>query len=76
MHVYQPSGYVPRSQRRKHKAKRGDDPSKARAFRRAALWSKQFIHQSANALAKPALAAQYEEWTAAAKAGALRRSSK
>lgn len=69
--------FNPRHLRKRYNNKSGGkDPTKSRAFARAAKWSKQFIHQSASALAKPPLAAGYHDWSNAARKGVLRRSSK
>lgn len=55
--------FVPRKLRKKFSNKSGTvDQTKSKAFRRCALISKQFIHQSASALASPALATKYERY--------------
>lgn len=55
--------FTPRHLRKRYNNKSGaGDKDKQRAFRRAALWSKKFIHLSANALAKPSIASEYAKW--------------
>lgn len=57
--------FTPRHLRRGYSNKSGPkDPTKSRAFRRCKRISDLFIHQSASALASPALAAQYEAYRA------------
>lgn len=76
MHVYHPSGYTPRSMRRKgHDHGATKDLAKQQSFRRAAAWSKRFINLSASALANPKVMAQYAEWADASRRGVLRRST-
>lgn len=69
--------FVPRHMRKRYNNKSGaKDPTKSKAFARAAAWSKRFIHQSADQLAKPSVAPAYHEWCEAARKGVLRRTSK
>lgn len=65
--------WTPRHLRKRYNNKSGSgDSSKAQAFKRAAKWSKRFIHQSYDALQKAAIAPHYHEWSEAAKRGSLR----
>lgn len=65
--------WTPRHLRKRFNNKSGSgDSAKAAAFKRAARWSKRFIHLSYNALSKPHIAPHYAEWGEAAKKGSLR----
>lgn len=62
--------FTPRHLRKKYNNKSGSgDADKARAFRRAAAWSKQFIHQPASYLEKPHVAVHYAKWCERSRAG-------
>lgn len=62
--------FTPRHLRKKYNNRSGGgDREKAAAFRRAALWSKQFIHQSASYLERPAIAPHYAKWCDKARLG-------
>lgn len=62
--------FTPRHLRKHYNNKSGSqDSAKSKAFRRCKLRSDQFIHQSASALASPALANQYAEYCADTAAG-------
>lgn len=75
MHVRQPSPYTPRRWRKSANRGAPKDPGKQRSFRAAKKWSDRFIHQKAKTLDNPKMAAQYLEWTEAARRGTLRKST-
>lgn len=65
--------FNPRHLRKRYNNKSGSgDASKAAAFKKAAAWSKRFIHLSANNLAKPDVAPHYARWCERSRAGGLR----
>lgn len=61
--------YTPRHLRRGQNSQ-GKDKEKQKAFRRAALWSKEFIGQSSEKLEGNPM---YARWCASADRGSLRR---
>jgi hypothetical protein len=64
--------FNPRHLRKKFNNKSGGkDIEKSRTFRRAAAWSKQFIHQSASTLESPAFATRYQKYCEACRRGTL-----
>lgn len=65
--------FTPKHLRRGGAARNGSvGIEKTQAFRRAAQWSKRFIHQSASRLAKADLAADYEVYCERSRNGSLR----
>lgn len=70
------STYTPRNMRKKYRNTSGKDQQKQKVFRAAALWSKQFIHQSADALQSSSLREPYKKWCESADKGTLRRTTK
>ena len=65
--------FTPRHLRKRYNNKSGaGDKNKSDAFRKAAQWSKRFIHLSANALAAAKVAPHYAEWCEASRKGSLR----
>lgn len=66
--------FKPRHLRKKFNNKSGGkDAEKSRAFRRAAAWSKQFIHQSASVLESPRMVGPYAIYCEAARRDVLRK---
>lgn len=62
--------WTPRALRSRYNNKSGNvDAAKSKAFRRCKLRSDRFIHQSASALASPALASQYSKYCADTASG-------
>lgn len=66
--------FNPRHLRKKFANRNGsEDATKSRSFRRAAQYSKRFIHQSASALESPKFAHDYAIYSEQVRKGVLRK---